>query len=271
MPDVFQFIDDIDADKRDMVITRLEGRAQMPKFAAIRNRYFDAVGLPLAGSIHELGCGTGAVCRAIAMRPGFTGTVVGSDLSADLIEKAIELAADAGLGTIEFHQADGQGSDAHDGQYDLVLAHTVISHVVDPVAFVQEAIRLAKPGGKIVIHDGDYASLTFDTGNPDLDRVMPGRYMKAMVANPHVMREMPRLLKQFDVTVTLAIGDVVVEAGTGDYFTSLAENYGPIAVAAGVVDQADFTAWMEDIARAQSENAFFGSCNFVTYCLVKPG
>ena len=32
-----------------------------------------------------------------------------------------------------------------------------------------KAIRLAKPGGKIVIHDGDYASLTFDTGNPDLD------------------------------------------------------------------------------------------------------
>ena len=82
MADLFQFIDNIDADKQAMVIKRLENRAQMPKFAAIRENYFDKIGLPVTGRIHELGCGTGAVCRAIASRPGFLGTVVGSDLCA---------------------------------------------------------------------------------------------------------------------------------------------------------------------------------------------
>jgi cyclopropane fatty-acyl-phospholipid synthase-like methyltransferase len=82
MADLFQIIDDIDADKQAMVIKRLEDRAQMPKFAAIRENYFDKIGLPVTGRIHELGCGTGAVCRAIASRPDFRGTVVGSDLSA---------------------------------------------------------------------------------------------------------------------------------------------------------------------------------------------
>src|SRR5215475_5274289 len=88
MPDLWQFIDDIDADKQAMLVKRLEDRAQMPKFAEIRENYLDTIGLPLSGRILELGCGTGAVCRAIASRSGFAGTVVGSDLSAKLIEIA---------------------------------------------------------------------------------------------------------------------------------------------------------------------------------------
>ena len=247
MPDVFQFIDEIDAEKQDMVAARLENRARMEQFRAIRESYFDRVGLPSEGRIHELGCGTGAVCRAIASRPGFAGTVVGSDLSASLIERAKRLAADVGLGNVEFYQADGQGSDAHDAQYDLVLAHTVISHVAHPAAFLREAIRLAKPGGKVVIHDGDYASLAYDSGAPNLDRKMPGLYMRAIVANPYVMRELPRLLAQSNMEVTHAIGDMAVEVGDGEYFPSLAENYGPIAIAAGAADEADVKAWTDGI------------------------
>src|SRR5262245_15224201 len=53
MPDLFQFIDDIDADKQAMVVKRLEDRAQMPKFAAIRENYFDRIGLPISGRIHN--------------------------------------------------------------------------------------------------------------------------------------------------------------------------------------------------------------------------
>jgi 2-polyprenyl-3-methyl-5-hydroxy-6-metoxy-1,4-benzoquinol methylase len=133
MPDLYQFIDDIDADKQAMVVKRLEDRAQIPKFAEIRENYFDKIGLPLTGRILELGCGTGPVCRAIASRPGFVGTV---DLSAKLIDIAKEITAKSWLKNIEYFQADGQGSDAHDGQFELVLAHTVISHVADSCCFL---------------------------------------------------------------------------------------------------------------------------------------
>jgi len=45
MPDLWQFIDNIDADKQAMLVKRLEDRAQMPKFAEIREDYFDKIGL----------------------------------------------------------------------------------------------------------------------------------------------------------------------------------------------------------------------------------
>ena len=37
-----------------------------------------------------------------------------------------------------------------------------------------------------------------------------------------------------------------------------------------VVEEADATAWNQSIARALAENTFFGSCNFYTYCAIKP-
>jgi len=267
MADLWQFIDEIDADKQAMLAKRLEDRAQMPKFAAIRENYFDKIGVPVTGRILELGCGTGAVCRAIASRPGFVGTVVGSDLSATLIDTAKDITAKSGLKNIEYYQADAQGSDAHDGQYDLVLAHTVISHVTDPAAFLREATRLARPGGQIVLHDGDYASCTFDTNTPELDLKMPGLIIPA--ANKYVMREIPHLLRHSDVEITHAIGDVALEIGNGEFFPGLAKNLGPIAVRDGIVLQAELDHWIEAIDRALSENTFFGSCNYLTYGMVK--
>jgi len=269
MPDLFQCIDDMDADKQAMVVKRLEDRAQMARFAAIRENYFDKIGFPLEGRIHELGCGTGAICRAIASRPGFVGTVVGSDLSASLIEAAKAITAKSGLKNIEYYQADGQGSEAHRGQYDLVLAHTVVSHVANPAAFLRETMRLAKPGGQIVLHDGDFASMTFNTNTPELDVKMLELILKAVVANRYIMREVPRLLRQLDAKITHAIADVVLEIGVGEYFPGFAKNYGLIAVNAGFAIQSDFDKWIEAINNAISENRFYGSCNFVTYGVIK--
>jgi hypothetical protein len=73
------------------------------------------------------------------------------------------------------------------------------------------------------------------------------------------MREIPRLVRDSGLEITHAIGDVVLEIGKREFFPSLAKNYGPIAVAAGMVLQAEFDHWIEAIDRALSENTFFGS------------
>jgi ubiquinone/menaquinone biosynthesis C-methylase UbiE len=150
-----------------------------------------------------------------------------------------------------------------------VLAHTVISHVANPAAFLREAIRLARPGGQIIVHDGDFASMTYNTNTPELDLKMLELILQVVVANRYVLREIPLLLRQSDVKITHAIGDVMLEIGNGEFFPSLAKNIGPIAVGAGIIIQSEFDNWIEAMDRALSENTFFGSCNFVTYGLAK--
>ena len=103
----------------------------------------------------------------------------------------------------------------------------------------------------------------------ELDPKMPELILQVVVANRFVMREIPRLLRQSDVKITHAIGDVLLEIGNGEFFPSLAKNIGPIAVGAGIIIQSEFDNWIEAIDRALSENRFFGSCNYVTYGLAK--
>jgi hypothetical protein len=111
--------------------------------------------------------------------------------------------------------------------------------------------------------------MTFGTNMPELDHKLPGLVLQAVVANRFIMREIPRLLHQFDVKITHTIGDVVLEIGNGEYFPGLAKNYGPIAVSAGFAVQSEFDQWIAAIDHALSENTFFGSCNYVTYGVTK--
>jgi ubiquinone/menaquinone biosynthesis C-methylase UbiE len=270
MSDVFQVIDKVEIEKQKAIADRLEARAQMPSFLTVREAYFKEIDFKEFDTVLELGCGTGVVTRAIARRPDFKGEIKGSDLSSALIKKAQELASAEGLDDIEFFQADAQGSDRHEGAFDLVLAHTVLSHVEDPKALLAEAARLTRPGGLIVVHDGDYASMTFDTGAPEYDRVLPGKYLDAIVANRFVMRELPRLLSRAELKLEKSFGSVVVEAGQGEYFPTTIDSYGPIAMASGAVTKEQVEGWQKSCRAALMANAFFGSCNFLTYFVRKP-
>ena len=65
--------------------------------------------------------------------------------------------------------------DAHDldfaaASFDAVVAHTLLSHVRDPLAVLAEAARVVRPGGTVAIFDGDYASLTFGSSDARLGR-----------------------------------------------------------------------------------------------------
>jgi ubiquinone/menaquinone biosynthesis C-methylase UbiE len=42
-----------------------------------------------------------------------------------------------------------------DGEFDAVVAHTLVSHVQEPLTMIKEAARVVKPSGLISIKDGD--------------------------------------------------------------------------------------------------------------------
>src|SRR5262249_14772400 len=138
-----------------------------PLFEKMLQDYLDAMHIDEAKTVLDIGCGTGVAARAIARRRGFSGRVLGIDLSPGLAQKATQLAADEGLEKrVEFRSGDSRKLDLVDGTFDAVVAHTLLSHVDDPLSVVKEAARLVRPGGMIGIFDGDYASITFGYADP---------------------------------------------------------------------------------------------------------
>jgi ubiquinone/menaquinone biosynthesis C-methylase UbiE len=159
--------DQLDESLLQVLVTRLEARGKHPVFEKILHDYLAVMHIDAAHTVLDMGCGTGVAARAIARLPGFTGRVTGIDLSPYLAEAATRLAAEEGVGDrITFRAGDTRRLDLPDASFDAVVAHTVMSHVADPLAVVKEASRVVKPGGMVGFFDGDYASLTFSHADP---------------------------------------------------------------------------------------------------------
>ena len=166
--------------------------------------------------------------RAIAARDGFTGTVTGIDQSPDFIAAARRLAAEDGVGDrIEFVVGDAHELDLPAASFDAVVAHTLISHVRDPLAVLAQAARVVRPGGAVAIFDGDYASLTFGSSDPRLGAAMERAIQSMIMSAPRVMRELPRLLPQAGLRLTATQAHVYAEAGSSRFMLNLAETYAP--------------------------------------------
>ena len=264
--DAMQFINEQDTATLERFIERLEYRGTDPTFTAYRDAYVRLLELPPAAAVLDVGCGTGVVTRAIAARAGFTGMVTGVDQSLDFIAAAHRLAAVEGVAErVEFVLGDAHALDLPAASFDAVVAHTLVSHVRDPLAVLAEAARVVRPGGPVAVFDGDYASLTFGSGDRELGEAIERALQSLIMSAPRVMRELPRLLPQAGLALTATQAHVYAEAGASRFMLNLAETYGPLAASSGLVGAADVEAWLADQRRSAQDGTFFAACNYYTY------
>ena len=208
--DPYRVTDKLDDAALDTIATRLESRGQHPVYLRMMDTYLDAMRIDDAKAVIDLGCGTGVASRRIARRSGFSGHVTGIDRSPFLIDAAEGLAGDENL---TFRIGDTQSLDLGDGEFDAVVAHTVISHVDSPIAMLAEVARIAKPGSSIGIFDGDYASLTFGHPDPDRGKRDDEALIGALFTNPRVMRQMPVLARETGLELVAVFPHVLAEVG----------------------------------------------------------
>lgn len=265
--DAMQFVNEQDPATRERFIERLELRGKDPTFVAYREAYLELIDLPRTATVLDLGCGTGVVARAIAARDGFTGTVTGIDLSDDFIAAAETFAADDGVSDrVQFAVGDAHQLDFRAACFDTVVAHTLVSHVRDPLAVLAEAARVVRPGGYVAVFDGDYASLTFGCSDPRLGEAVEPALQATIMSSPRVMREIPRLLPKAGLRLIATQAHVYAEAGSSTFMLNLAETYAPLTAAStGQLSAAHVDAWLADQRRSASDGTFFAACNYYAY------
>jgi SAM-dependent methyltransferase len=264
--DPHRFVNELDDATIERLIFRLESRAKDRIFARLFDKYAAQLALPPSAEVLEIGCGTGAMTRFLAQRPDFAGKAIGVDHCRAFIEAASRFAQTENVS----HRVDFRVGDAHSlgfssGTFDAVIAHTLISHVTEPTAVLREMARVVRPGGTVVIFDGDYASLTYAFPDHELGRRMDAALVSAAFNNPMIMRDMPRLLPELGLSLTAAWGDAVVEMGTGSYFKSFAETYAPSVTRAGLLPAETVEAWLTGQRKSMEDGTFFACCNYYTY------
>ena len=269
--DPFGSTDKLDNNMLDVIARRLEVRGVHPFFQQALADYLDAMNIDAARAVLDLGCGTGLVARAIARRAKFAGRITGIDLSSYLAEQAARLAALEGLnGRTIFRAGDTRSLDLGDGAFDAVVAHTLLSHVDRPLAVLQEAARVTRPGGMIAIFDGDYASITFALEDPERTEAHDRRLHAGMITSPHVMRQMPRLLRQAGLELVKTFSYVMADIGKADFWLSAVEAFGKLLPKSGAMTEEEAKGWEASLRRASDEGVFFAASNYYTYVARRP-
>jgi SAM-dependent methyltransferase len=122
---------------------------------AVAERTIDDVRRKLGPEAHhavlEVGCGSGAVLRAL-LAPGQRG--VGVDLSQPLLSRAAQLGVD--VGPLTLIGAEGAYLPFRDGLFDRVLCYSVFPcypSLEYASASFRELVRVCRPGGLILLGD----------------------------------------------------------------------------------------------------------------------
>ena len=87
-------------------------------------------------------------------------TVVAIDLADRFRDAGARLAAEQGGPKPRFSRADGMVLPFRDASFDLVISHAVIEHVTNPGAYLREARRVLRPGGRLFLETAPYLSPT---------------------------------------------------------------------------------------------------------------
>jgi ubiquinone/menaquinone biosynthesis C-methylase UbiE len=264
--DPFGRTDTLDDGMLAALATRFEARGKHPQFSNMLRDYLDAMSIASAATVLDMGCGTGLVARVIAQRAGFSGRITGIDLSPYLVAAAKRLATEEGLAErLEFRAGDVRRLDFADETFDALVAHTLLSHVDDPLLVLNEAARVVKPGGMIGIFDGDYASLTFDQADPWKGKADDETLVSALVANPRIMRQLPRLLRAAGLELIASFSYVLSEIGTANFWASAIEAYRKLVAKAGAMAEDEADTWAAALRGDSDAGIFFGSCNYYAY------
>lgn len=280
MPDPYLNVDGLALASVEAMSTRLEERASHPVFASFIEDYAKESLLPSCKdtpiSLLEVGTGTGVILRKLRQYVHPDSTLKGCDISSRLIEIAKNISSSEALSSshynnynIEFIQNEGTILPFSDASFDVIVLHTLLSHVPDTLGMLSEVSRVLKPSGKIIIFEPDHMSTTF--GQPDLAKMRDMDFMLVsnIATHPDAARQVPRHLKMAGLKLIDHKSYNISECGKGNFWLSSVRGYAKLMPTLGVMEPRLIEEWATYMLESHDIGSFFASGAFYTFFIGK--
>jgi ubiquinone/menaquinone biosynthesis C-methylase UbiE len=199
--------------------------------------------------ILDVGCGPGFYCLELAEEVGERGAIVGVDSSEPMLTLAARRCE--GLAQVGFREGDALSLPVEDESFDAALSVQVLEYVPDTTAALREIFRTVKPGGRTLIWDIDWDTLSMQSADRE-------RWERVDAAwDTHAAHEsLPRTLapRMRDAGFT----DVEMSAHSFSTIELDPETYGGMLVGAAAAIFTDLGASQEDVQGWTAEQLELG-------------
>jgi ubiquinone/menaquinone biosynthesis C-methylase UbiE len=239
----------------------LEERARCPDQRQVNDWLMSVLDSRPGERVLEAGCGSGVLCRMAAVVTGPRGRVTGVDVSPDMLEAARE----CGDG-VQYVRASAEALPFSAAAFDAVFAARLLLHVPDPAAVVGEMVRVARPGGRVVVMDWDFESLVVDHPDRDLTRRIIAWRSAHHSGDNWSGRQLYRRMADAGLSdlAVMPVTTVVTDAETslGQSVFRAAE----VACDGGAATVVERDAWMAVLRERVAAGRFFAA---ITYFIVR--
>lgn len=97
----------------------------------------------------DVACGTGLVTFDAYRAVGPRGSVLGTDISSQMVESAQRHAAEKGFAGVRFERMDAESLSSPDASFDVALCALGLMYMPDPERALRGMRRVLRPGGRI--------------------------------------------------------------------------------------------------------------------------
>lgn len=239
----------------DAAVRRLHALHRV--YSPAGRRVLQQAGLTTGMTAADFGCGVGATTRMLAEMVGDSGAVTGIDVSAPQLEQSRALCRAEGMSHVTFVEASADATGLPRGSFDLVYCRFLLLHLTDPAACLREMLAVLKPGGILVVEDGDLTAASTIPDSPIrwfaelFKRLGPTRGLDYALS-----RRLYHLVRDAGIPEPeIEIHQPALARGEERYLPKWSiEEAAPAFVAAGLVTGEELHAILADIDRATRDS-----------------
>jgi SAM-dependent methyltransferase len=215
-----------------------------------------ALGARPGDRILDVGCGPGFYVTELLEAVGPKGSVAGVDASADMLAVAAKRAE--GHTNVTFHQADATSLPVPDAGFDRAVCVQVLEYVRDVPAALSQMHRALRPGGRVLVWDVDWATMSWHTIDQQRARQMLATWDKHLT-HPSLPRTLAVQLRNAgfeDVRMdahAFATAELIPDAYGGS-LVPLLEQY---VAEQGGMSQEEAKAWADEQHELGDRGEFF--------------
>ena len=135
-----------------------------------RRLVYEALDVSEGDRVLDAGCGPGFYAAELLERVGERGTVVGLDRSEQMLAVAAHRCGD--VPNVTFERAEVTSLPVEDDSFDRALSVQVLEYVPEVDTAIAELRRALRPGGRVVIWDVDWRTLSWHSEDPERMRLV---------------------------------------------------------------------------------------------------